>query len=66
MTITYLDFRGEIKIIVENTGDTPIIIEHHDRIAQGVLKEVPQASFIEVDNLDETDRGDGGFGSTGK
>lgn len=60
------DFRGEIKVIVENTGSKPIIITHHDRIAQGVLQEVLQANFIEVDNLSETKRGEGGFGSTDK
>lgn len=59
------DFRGEIKIIVENIGEEVIVINHHDRIAQGVLKEVPQANFIVVDELSNTDRGDGGFGHTG-
>lgn len=60
------DYRGEIKIIVENIGNTPIMISHHDRIAQGVLNEVPQANFILVEELNETERGDGGFGHTGK
>ena len=60
------DYTGEIKIIVENIGDTPIIIGHHDRIAQGVLCKVPQAEFVEVEELSETIRGQGGFGSTGK
>lgn len=60
------DFRGEIKIIVENIGDEPITITHHDRIAQGVLKEVLQANFIEVDSLGDTKRGEGGFGHSGK
>lgn len=60
------DYTGEIKIIVENIGDTPIIIAHHDRIAQGVLCKVPQAEFIEVEELSGTVRGEGGFGSSGK
>jgi dUTP pyrophosphatase len=58
------DYRGEIGIIVENIGDEPIMISHHDRIAQGILCEVPQANFIEVDNLSDSQRGSGGFGST--
>lgn len=59
------DYRGEIGIIVENIGDTAIIINHHDRIAQGVLKKVPQANFVVVDELDNTKRGQGGFGHSG-
>ena len=60
------DYRGEIKIIIENIGDNEVLINQGDRIAQGVLCKVPQANFIEVDKLDETERGDGGFGSTDK
>ncbi|QQK75583.1 deoxyuridine 5'-triphosphate nucleotidohydrolase [Salicibibacter cibarius] len=45
--------------------DGSYFIRKHDRIAQGVLKEVPQALFAEVDELDNTERGSGGFGSTG-
>ena len=59
------DYRGEIKIIVENIGDEPIVINHHDRIAQGVLKQVPQANFVIVDKLSDTLRGENGFGHTG-
>lgn len=59
------DYRGEIGIIIENTGDNSITINHHDRIAQGVLKKVPQANFIVVDELNDTVRGEGGFGHTG-
>lgn len=58
-------FRNEVKIIIENTGDKPIVINHHDRVAQGVLKEVPQANFIVVDELSDSDRGLGGLGHTG-
>jgi dUTP pyrophosphatase len=66
------DYRGEIKIILSNIRrptddvDARFSIKHGDRIAQGVLKRVPQASFDVVESLDATDRGDGGFGSTGK
>lgn len=60
------DYRGEIGIIVENIGSEPIAINHHDRIAQGILKEVPQANFIEVNNLNGSERGSGGFGHSGK
>lgn len=60
------DFRGEVGIIVDNIGDETITIQVGDRIAQGVLNEVPQAQFIEVKELDETKRGEGGFGSTNK
>lgn len=59
------DYRGEIKIILTNTGNEDILLNHGDRIAQLVLCPVYQASFIEVDSLDETTRGEGGFGSTG-
>lgn len=60
------DYRGEILIIVENIGTEPIVINHHDRIAQGVLNKVPQANFIIAEELSDTERGDGGFGHTGK
>ncbi len=59
------DYRGEIGIIIDNTGEEPYEVKVGDRIAQGVLAIVPQASFIVVDSLDETERGAGGYGSTG-
>lgn len=59
------DFRGEVCVIVDNIGDETISIVPGDRIAQGVICPVYQASFIEVEDLDETKRGTGGFGSTG-
>jgi len=59
------DYRGEIMAILINHGDEPFSVKVGDRIAQGVLKEVIQAEIIEVDELGETDRGSGGFGSTG-
>ena len=59
------DYRGEIKIILLNTGENPFPIKHGDRIAQGKFSEAIQAEIIEVDELDSTERGQGGFGSTG-
>ena len=59
------DYRGEIGIIVDNTGTEAYEIHVGDRIAQGVLSIVPQASFVSVNSLDETERGAGGYGSTG-
>lgn len=59
------DFRGEIKIILDNIGDFPYTVKVGDRIAQGVLAQVPQAEFEEVTELEESERGNGGFGSSG-
>lgn len=59
------DYRGEVKVILINHGDTPFEIERGMRIAQMVIAPVTQASFAETDNLPETARGAGGFGSTG-
>lgn len=59
------DYRGELGIIILNTSDTPFEVTHGMRIAQIVLAPVVQAAFHEVTKLDETDRGVGGFGSTG-
>ena len=59
------DYRGEIKILLINLGAETIEINHGMRIAQMVIAPVVQASLQEVDSLSETDRGAGGFGSTG-
>lgn len=59
------DYRGELKIILINHGAEPFAIARGDRIAQIVLAPVLQAAWNEVDTLDETERGMGGFGSTG-
>lgn len=59
------DYRGPIGVILQNLGDTPFLIEHGARIAQIVLAPVVQARFTLTETLDETDRGAGGFGSTG-
>ncbi len=59
------DYRGELKVLLINLGKEPFTIRRGDRIAQMVLKRAPQAEFVEVDDLDATERGEGGFGSTG-
>jgi dUTP pyrophosphatase len=59
------DYRGELKVIVINHGAEPFAIRRGDRIAQLVLAPVTRASWLPVDELDETIRGEGGFGSTG-
>lgn len=59
------DYRGEIKIILTNHGTDYRTINVGDRIAQGVLAPVYQARFVKVELMSETERGDGGFGSTG-
>ena len=60
------DYRGEIKVILFNHGNNEFIINNKDRIAQMVLAPIIKAEFEEVDELPDTIRGDGGFGSTGK
>jgi dUTP pyrophosphatase len=59
------DYRGELKVILINHGDAPFKIRRGDRIAQLVLAPVVRASWLKVDELDQTVRGEGGFGSTG-
>ena len=59
------DYRGEVHIVLHNTTKLPFAIEKGDRIAQGVLMAIQQASFREVYELSETSRGSGGFQSTG-
>lgn len=60
------DYRGEIKVIVVNLSKDDYTIEPQERIAQLVLNKVGQIDFEIVDSLDETTRGEGGFGHTGK
>lgn len=60
------DYRGELKIIMGNLGDQDEVIEHGDRVAQLVIAPVIQAQFEITTQLNETVRGEGGFGSTGK
>ena len=59
------DYRGEIGIILINWGKDPFVIQRGDRIAQMVIARVCRAEFREVEELDETERGDGGFGHSG-
>lgn len=59
------DYRGEVKVILINHGDEPVVIERGMRIAQMLFAPVTRGVFAAVDSLDETERGTGGFGSTG-
>jgi dUTP pyrophosphatase len=59
------DYRGEVKVILINHGDEAFVVTRGTRIAQMVVAPVTQAVLAEVDTLDETQRGAGGFGSTG-
>ena len=60
------DYRGEIKIILFNHGKENFIVNNKDRVAQMILAPIVKIEFEEVDELPETIRGSGGFGSTGK
>ena len=60
------DYRGEIQVILINHGQDDFIIQRGDRIAQLVIAPVLRAQWEQVDSLDETVRGDGGFGHTGQ
>ena len=60
------DYRGELKIILFNHGNKDFIVNNNDRVAQMVLTPVIKMELEEVDQLPETIRGSGGFGSTGK
>ena len=60
------DYRGEVQVILINLGADDFVIRRGDRIAQMVAAPVAQAGWLEVDSLDDTARGAGGFGSTGR
>lgn len=60
------DYRGEVGVILINLSQSDFIIEDGDRVAQLVFSKVKQAKWIVVEELTETERGEGGFGSTGK
>ena len=60
------DYRGEVMVGVHNDSDTPYSIKDGERIAQGIVQSYLPTNFVVVDDLDETERGTGGFGSTGK
>ncbi|HWQ73133.1 MAG TPA: dUTP diphosphatase [Desulfitobacteriaceae bacterium] len=59
------DYRGEIQVLISNNGQEPFTIRHGDRIAQMLFLPVMTAEFEVVEKIDETLRGEGGFGSTG-
>ena len=58
-------YRGEIGVILQNCSNKPFVINIGDRIAQIVFKQVPMVEFVEANDLSETDRSSGGFGSSG-
>ena len=59
------DYRGEVGVVLINHGDAPFTVARGDRIAQIIFAPVAQPSLVEVDVLPDTERGSGGFGSTG-
>ena len=59
------DYRGEIGVILINLGQNAVRLEEGERIAQMVISPVARAQLVQVENLQETTRGEGGFGSTG-
>jgi dUTP pyrophosphatase len=60
------DYRGEIGVILVNLGQEPFVVNDGERIAQMVIARHEQAELVEVEALDDTERGEGGFGHTGK
>jgi len=60
------DYRGEIQVILMNAGTESFRVERGDRIAQLVVAPVVRPEWVEVESLDSTERGDGGFGHTGR
>jgi len=60
------DYRGEVGVILANLGTEPFVIRRGERIAQMVIARHARAAMVEVEGLDETARGTGGFGSTGR
>jgi dUTP pyrophosphatase len=59
------DYRGELKVLLVNLGQEPVPIGRGDRIAQLLIAPVTRASFVETHGVSDSDRGEGGFGSTG-
>jgi dUTP pyrophosphatase len=60
------DYRGEVKVLLINHGRTPFVVTRGMRIAQLLVVPVPRVAWVEVAELPATDRGDGGFGHTGR
>lgn len=59
------DYRGEIGVVLINLSDADFVVNDGERIAQLVIARYEQAAFVEVESLDETERGEGGYGHTG-
>jgi dUTP pyrophosphatase len=59
------DYRGEIRVLLFNISDEPFVIENGERIAQMIIARYEKAELMEVESLEESERGEGGFGSTG-
>lgn len=59
------DYRGEVRVLLEKADNSFIYVERGDRIAQAIIIPIPRVTFTEVDQLTTTERGTGGFGSTG-
>lgn len=60
------DYRGELKVIVINHGQEPFVIKRGDRIAQFVIAQIAKCELVVVEQLNQTERGQGGFGSSGR
>ena len=60
------DYRGEIFVALHNHSKEAYTVRNGDRIAQMTIESVPKVKYVEVDELDDTERGEGGFGSTGR
>lgn len=59
------DYRNEIGVILQNNGNSSFHVQPGDRIAQAIIAELPKVTFVITEELSETERGEGGFGSTG-
>ncbi len=59
------DYRGEVKVLVINLGQEPVVLKRGDRIAQLLISPVAHAKVVQVEKVDDTVRGEGGFGHTG-
>ena len=60
------DYRGNVGVPLHNDGDKPVTVVPHERVAQLVIERCPDVVFYETEELTKTERGDGGFGSSGR
>ena len=60
------DYRGEVKVLLINRGQSPVVLNRGDRIAQLLISPVAHAKIVQVEKVDDTARGEGGFGHTGR